>query len=140
MGRKYREYENRMLFFSLSLLEKRFLVKSMIINSLNKLILCQKWVVQCLDAGDTIMWKKDMIPTLITAHSAITKRKTKKQYSVVSTKMEICTPCFGKTWCAYLHRQKQIKLCRKKYKLGHKEWGSLARLRVEGKNISNARG
>lgn len=90
MGRKYREYENRMLFFSLSLLEKRFLVKSMIINSLNKLLLCQKWVVQFLDAGDTIMWKKDMIPTLLTAHGVITKRKTKKQYSVVSTKMEIC--------------------------------------------------
>lgn len=62
----------------------------MIINSLNKLLLCQKWVVQFLDAGDTIMWKKDMIPTLLTAHSVITKRKTKKQYSVVSTKMEIC--------------------------------------------------
>lgn len=98
MGRKYQEYKNRMLFFFLSLLEKRFLVKSMIINSLNKLILCQKWAVQFLDAGNTIMWKKNMIPTLITADSVIAKRKTKKQYSVVSTKMEICTPCFGKRW------------------------------------------
>lgn len=59
------------------------------------------------------MWKKDMVPTLIAADSHTAERKTKKQHSVLSTKMEVRAQCFGKTRCTCLHREKQVGLSRR---------------------------
>lgn len=94
---------------SLRLLERRFLAGHRMINSIiqqisivpemrNRISRCQRYNKVEESYG----------PWPHTAYRLTAERKTKKQYSLMSTKLEICTQCYGKTWYTCLHREKHL--------------------------------
>lgn len=140
-GEKYQEYENREPYFFSEVIREKILGKAHDYSIIQQISIVP-------EKGSIISrcWRYNNVeerhgPCPHIAYTLIAERKAKKEHSMISTKMEICTQCYGKTWYVYLWREKHLikTFQRKISKLEHNEWGSSAKLRADGKNTSNAR-